>query len=217
MKDKTVKESCANKDRICVLVSGGLDSSILLGLAARKFKKVFPLYVRCGLSWEKSETYWLRKFLKKLNRPVIQPLEILDLSLHRLYQTHWSMTGKNVPDALSRDEKVYLPGRNILLLSQASIFCSLHKIGVVALGVLKGNPFPDSQNRFFRSFEKVVRQGLHHSLKILAPFSELSKQEVLDLGKGLPIECTLSCLKPRGFKACGDCNKCAEKGKLFRL
>ena len=45
-----------NRQRtLAVLVSGGLDSAILLAEACRERAAVFPLYVRCGLRWEEAE------------------------------------------------------------------------------------------------------------------------------------------------------------------
>lgn len=199
---------------ICVLASGGLDSSILLGLMAHQFQRVYPLYIRCGLQWEKAELYWLKKFLKKLAYTNIQPLQILDLPVEALYQKHWSLTGRNIPGLNSDDREVYLPGRNILLLSQAAVFCSRHQIKYIALGTLKGNPFPDSQRSFFSSFERMIKVGLNHPIKILTPFSELSKHEILKLGKDLPLELTFSCLKPHNLRPCGKCNKCGERSKI---
>ena len=38
-------------DSLAVLISGGLDSAILLGNALPKHDAVFPLYIRCGLYW----------------------------------------------------------------------------------------------------------------------------------------------------------------------
>ena len=37
---------------LAVLVSGGLDSAILLGESLHAHDGMHPLYVRCGLAWE---------------------------------------------------------------------------------------------------------------------------------------------------------------------
>jgi len=38
-----------------VLVSGGLDSAILLAdMVNHKFPKVWPIFIQCGLYWEKN-------------------------------------------------------------------------------------------------------------------------------------------------------------------
>ena len=43
----------------------------------------------------------------------------------------------------------------------------------------------------------------------------MRKEDVLVLGKKLPRELTFSCLNPKGYEHCGDCNKCTERKKAF--
>ncbi|MDE2666052.1 MAG: 7-cyano-7-deazaguanine synthase [Acidobacteriota bacterium] len=201
--------------RACVLISGGLDSCVLLAHLAEQGWELTPLYVRAGLVWERIELIWLRRFLARLNYSGIQPLRQLSLPVEDTYQSHWSTTGQAVPGAHSEDSAVYLPGRNLLLLSKAAVYCSLNRIGVIALGLLKGNPFPDATPAFLRGFERLASDALTHPLEILTPFRNLSKTEVVQLGTGLPLELTFSCIRPVGEKHCGGCNKCAERRRSF--
>lgn len=204
-----------NNRRACVLISGGLDSCVLLAHLAEQGWELTPLYVQAGLVWERVELIWLRRFLAGLNRPRLQPLRRLSLPVEDVYQSHWSTTGQAVPGAHSEDSAVYLPGRNLLLLSKAAVYCALNGIGVIALGLLKGNPFPDATPDFLRGFERVAAGALTHPLEIVTPFSSLSKTKVIDLGRALPLELTFSCIRPVGEKHCGGCNKCAERRRSF--
>ena len=63
-------------DRIAVLSSGGLDSSVLL-VEEAKTAEVYPIYVRCGLAWEEMEREALEVFLRVLNSPRIKPVTTL--------------------------------------------------------------------------------------------------------------------------------------------
>lgn len=202
-------------NNVCVLVSGGIDSTVLLHEMARKFSKVFPVYVQCGFLWEKEELHWLKKFLKVSRIKPFQPLTVLSLPLSDVYGAHWGMHGKNVPGFYSRDEDVYLPGRNLLLLSKASVFCAMNNIPNIAMGQLKGNPFPDSTPEFFRQFERTACQALTFHIKILTPFLTKKKFAIMKQWKHLPLHLTFSCLNPRGHLHCGNCNKCAERTKSF--
>src|SRR6516164_225642 len=96
---------------LAVLVSGGLDSAILLGEACHRHPTVYPLYVRFGLAWEDVELAHLRRFVSALDVPALAPLVPLEMPVADLYGTHWSITGKNVPGADTPDEAVFLPGR----------------------------------------------------------------------------------------------------------
>src|SRR5262245_43368462 len=107
---------------VAVLVSGGLDSAILLAEMLRQREVVHPLYVQFGLYWEAEELRHLRRFLGAVRRPSLRSLHVLDLPVRDLYGDHWSMTGHGVPDALSPDDAVFLPGRNVLLLAKAMLW-----------------------------------------------------------------------------------------------
>jgi 7-cyano-7-deazaguanine synthase len=199
-----------------VLASGGLDSAVLLGELARTHRRVFPVFVRMGLRWEATELYWLRRFLKQLDSPRVQPLHIFDLPIDDVYENHWSLTGKRVPGARSADQAVYLPGRNLLLLSKTAVFCALHHIPTIALAPLDANPFPDATPAFFRRFEETVSRSLSHPIRVITPFRRLSKPQVIQRGAHLPLHLTFSCIAPRGCLHCGQCNKCAERKRAFR-
>jgi len=210
------KKALLPGDQICILVSGGLDSCILMDELSQLYPKLFPVYVKGGLLWESIELFWLQKFLSSLKAETIQPLTILRLPLDDVYQNHWSLTGKRIPAYHSHDLTVYLPGRNILLLAKAAVYCALRGIQNIALGPLKANPFPDSTPLFFNKMKNVLGLGLKTRLNILTPLSRLSKTDVLKKGRSLRLDLTFSCLSPQGYHHCGRCNKCAERILAFR-
>jgi 7-cyano-7-deazaguanine synthase len=176
---------------------------------------VYPLYIRAGLYWEAAELAHLRQFLELLNLPALQPLVLLAMPVTDLYGRHWSLTGQGVPDATTPDEAVYLPGRNLLLLSKALLWCHLQGVPTLALAPLKANPFPDASPHFFQGLETVVNRAVAGRLSIQRPYAHLTKTEVLERGRGLPLRWTFSCIRPIGGRHCGNCNKCAERRKAF--
>ncbi|HEY4398678.1 MAG TPA: 7-cyano-7-deazaguanine synthase, partial [Acidimicrobiia bacterium] len=147
--------------------------------------------------------------------PRLRPLLTLDLPVADTYGAHWSVSADDVPDEHTPDEAVYLPGRNLLLLSKSSIWCALNGYPTIALGTLKGNPFADSSREFFGDVESLVRTAVDHRLEIATPFSELGKAEVLERGRQLHLEHTFSCIDPVAGVHCGRCNKCAERRGAF--
>jgi 7-cyano-7-deazaguanine synthase len=197
------------------LVSGGLDSAVMLAELAVA-DPIFPLYVRAGLLWEAAELHWLRLLLEAAPYLECHPLTILDFPVADLYGVHWSMTGSDVPGFDTAPDSNYLPGRNLLLLSKAAVFCAIRHIERIAMAPLGDNPFPDGRPEFFRSFEEAVRVAMTFDLTIETPFRALGKGDVVRRGRGLPLELTFSCLKPDGIEHCGDCTKCAERQHGFR-
>jgi 7-cyano-7-deazaguanine synthase len=200
---------------VAVLVSGGLDSASLVAELLSEGAVVHPIYVRFGLAWEPTEEAYLRRFLDTLKSPAPEPLTVLNVPIASIYGTHWSVSGEAVPDERSADEAVYLPGRNLLLLAQPSVWCALNGVHIIALGTLKGNPFPDNSREFFDDFGALVQRGMGHSLEVITPFAGLTKADVLALGRGLALQHTFSCIDPQGGRHCGRCNKCAERRLAF--
>jgi 7-cyano-7-deazaguanine synthase len=203
------------KRAVCALVSGGLDSCVMLAELARRYRKVYPVFIRYGLVWETAELQQLRKFLRSAKIPRVQSLTVLGLPVRDLYGAHWSTTGRKVPHARTPDEAVYLPGRNLLLLSKAAVFCELNKIDTIAIGSLDHNPFPDATQKFFREFATVAGEALDFRIKVIAPFRALTKGVVLRRGKSLPLHLSFSCIAPHRGLHCGRCNKCAERQQAF--
>jgi len=201
---------------VAVLLSGGLDSAILAGQCVRRGHPVHPLYIDCGLVWQAAELFNLRRFLAAIAQPNLSPLSILSLPVADLYGEHWSRTGHNIPDATTPDEAVYLPGRNPLLLVKAAVWCQLRGVKRLALGPLATNPFPDATPEFFTAFEQAMNLAMSGALRIERPFATLHKNDVMQLGRELPLELTFSCIAPVGNRHCGRCNKCAERQTAFR-
>lgn len=202
-----------NHSKICVLTSGGVESSAMIYLLAKKHREVFPLYISHGFIWEKAEIHWLKQFIRALKARPVREATVLHYPLASLYGRHWSLTGKKVPSSQSKDKAVFLPGRNILLLSMASVFCYSRNIPNLAIGSLATNPFPDSSPDFLKNLEQSLRLGYGRKIKIVKPFAELKKSGVIGLAWQAPLELTFSCMNPKGLAHCGKCNKCAERQK----
>ena len=208
-------------DRIAVLFSAGLDSAVMLTQAARQSgaTAIQPIYVSAGLAWEPEERRMAERFLAtgELKSKVL-PLVTLTVDMRDVYPaTHWAVRGEP-PGYDTPDEDVYLEGRNIVLLSKASVFMARAGIPRVLIGPLAGNPFPDATPEFFNSMGRALSIGLDAPISVEAPFATMTKAGVIRLGTSLrvPFELTLSCMQPRGGRHCGRCSKCRERIEAFR-
>ena len=198
-----------------MLVSGGVESSVLLDDALGRYHHVTPIYIRNHLRWEDTEIFCLKNFIRSLKQTNLRPLVILDLTMRDLYENHWSITGIKIPGGKSLDDSVYLPGRNIVFLSKAACYAAMKRISVIEIGVLRGNPFADSTKVFFKKMSELLSLGLSCEIQVKAPFQKMKKEDVIAMGRKLPLEFTFSCLNPKGYEHCGDCNKCVERKKAF--
>lgn len=192
-------------------MSGGVDSAALAAdLLARGFE-VHPLYVRNGFRWERAELHWLRRLLQALRAPRLKALTVARAPMGGLLDGHWGLTGQGVPAADSASDAVYLPGRNLFLLSVAGLYCAMRGVPEIALAVLKGNPFPDATPVFLRRMSRTLSAGLGRRLRVRAPYAKLTKEQAIARAPNAPYHLAFSCLKPKGLKACGRCNKCEER------
>jgi 7-cyano-7-deazaguanine synthase len=204
-----------------VLLSGGLDSAVLLAHEAARDPIVQPIYVSVGLAWEAAERAVVAALLgaAPFNRPdsPVRPLATLSVDMRDVYDAaHWAMRGAP-PAYHTPDEDVYLPGRNVILLGKAGVFCAAAGLDRIVLGTLGHNPFPDATVEFRAAMARALTLGLAHDLHIDAPFAEASKAEVVRRGAalGVPFELTLSCMNPRQGRHCGVCSKCRERHDAF--
>ena len=205
-----------------VLASGGMDSCILLANEAQK-GIAYPIYVETGIPWEWAEKRMLQNFIGALDNPNIKPVTTLSLPVKALYgASHWTMSGETVPGYEEPDETVYIPGRNIILITLASIWCSLNDVHRIVIGSLAGNPFPDATPEFFQSIANSNGMGLDHEITVEAPMRNLHKEKILAANAPvLPLHLTLTCSNPQigddgnTIVHCAQCNKCRERHEAF--
>jgi 7-cyano-7-deazaguanine synthase len=208
-------------DRIAVLFSSGLDSAVLLTYAAQCLPNstIQPIYVSAGLAWEGEERDMASRFLAAGTfGATVLPLAALTVDMRDVYPaSHWALRGEP-PGYDTPDEDVYLEGRNIILLSKASVFMARARVPRVLIGPLAGNPFPDATQTFFESMGRALSIGLDTPITIEAPFAAMTKAEVIKLGTSLGVrfELTLSCMQPKGGRPCGRCSKCRERIEAFK-
>ena len=200
-----------------VLLSGGLDSAVLLADEASR-GDAQPIYVSVGLAWEAAERAVVERLLAASPfRDRMRPLAALSVDMRDVYAAnHWAVEGRP-PSYHTPDEDVYLPGRNVILFGKAGVFCAAADIGRLVIGTLEHNPFPDATPLFREAMQRALTLGLGHELSIEAPFSGISKADVIRRGVALhvPLELSLSCMSPHGTTHCGTCSKCRERHDAF--
>lgn len=204
-----------------VLLSGGLDSAVLVAEEAAR-AEVQPIYVSVGLAWEDAERAMVSALLAShAFAGRVRPLVTLTVDMRDVYAAgHWAVEGRP-PGYNTADEEVYLPGRNIILLGKAGVYCAAAQLDRLVLGTLAHNPFPDATPEFRSAMARALSLGLAHPIEIEAPYAGVSKAEVIRRGiaLGVPFELTLSCMNPQLSAAlplhCGLCSKCRERHHAF--
>ncbi len=202
-----------------VLLSGGLDSTTTVAVAADRGFDVHALTVRYGQLHE-VELAAARKVARVLG--VRRHLE-LELDLRPIGGS--ALTDDlAVPKDRSDDEighgipVTYVPARNTILLSLALAWAETLGSTDLFVGVssVDYSGYPDCRPEFVRAFEglanEATRLGVEGSrFKIHAPLMELDKAQTIALGLSLGVDyaMTWTCYEPAASgRACGRCDSC---------
>jgi len=194
--------------KVTVLFSGGVDSSVLLAWFKKQEIECQPLFIDYGQVTGSMELSSAKKISEKMGFE-LEKITIPNVS---------SLTKNQITDP-ANSQNPFFPNRNLLLLSLGSLHAYENKnqgVGIGAIGADGSTPFPDISQIFFDEFSKVVRTSLNYELAILTPFLELTKTEVVKIGRNLhvPFEITYSCLTKNDVP-CEICESCISRKKAL--
>jgi 7-cyano-7-deazaguanine synthase len=203
----------ANK---CVVVlSGGPDSTVVAYWAKKQGYDVNCLSFKYGQIAEK-ETKHAALIAESLGVPI----KVIDMScLKDIFVGVTSLCDRNIALTSAFSQPIVVPFRNAIFLSIAVSYAaglSAQKIFYGAHGSDAAN-YPDCREVFYKSMEQTAQLGTEAKIEINAPFSNISKAELLKRGKelGVPFELTWSCYLD-GTKHCGKCESCVNRKAAFK-
>ena len=191
------------KQQIALLMSGGLDSSLMALLARQDGLDVLPIYVNYGQLATKRELSSLRNFCNKYKFP--KPL-VMDLSGFGK-QVRSGLTDKR----LDIVEDAFLPCRNLLFIVSAAALAYSRGCRVIGVGILREEDhlFPDQTRIFLNAASSAVSNALGVEFEVIAPLMSFSKKQVVKLAKSQKLRGTYSCHAGK-LKPCGKCIACRE-------
>ncbi len=221
---KQALDQLPNTDKnVLVVLSGGMDSSILTMLLVAKYGagRVKALSYNYG----QKQKLELEKAAKICNTLKVDH-KVLDLSIlgeiAKPISANIGGTDVKMPtikDVLGDPQpKTYVPFRNMILLSltlaQAEASAASHVF--TGLQVHDEYGYWDTTQKFVDSINEVAGQNRTHKVKVLAPFSHLSKYDEINICKQMGLTdllaYTLTCYNPneRG-ESCAKCPSCSER------
>ena len=211
-----------------VLFSGGLDSSVCLGLAVKEYgaDEVLALSVFYGQKHKKemeaSEKVAAFYGVKRLTLDLGEIFR--DSTCALLEGANEDIPHEDYADQLSKTDgapvNTYVPFRNGLFLSSAAAVALSHGCEVIYYGAhaddAAGSAYPDTSKEFNDAISSAIHIGSGNELKVFAPFIHASKAEVVRIGTeiGVPFALTWSCYEGKE-KACGLCGTCRDRLKAF--
>ena len=194
-----------------VLLSGGLDSALVLAMAKKVSLKIVAINFLYG-QYHKIETVFADKIAKKYEVPLIS----VTLPLGELFVSPLSESSTPL------DGPVPVPGRNTVFLSMAMAYAQAHDYDSIWIGANKEDyrDYPDCRKDYFESFEKVSYYSCSREIKVITPLIEYKKEDIVSASLYLevPINNTHSCYFPRGKNKdipCKECYSCVSRKKAF--
>ena len=124
----------------------------------------------------------------------------------------------NIKEVLGDPQPVtYVPFRNMIILSLAFAEAEVQKCDKIYTGLQVHDEYGywDTTQKFVDSMNAVATQNRQNTIEIIAPFSQLSKADeieiAIELGQFDLLRYTMTCYEPKGLLSCGKCPSCAER------
>jgi len=213
--------------KVVVPISGGMDSTVLLHLAASKFKDVYALSFDYGqrhikeLECAEYQINAIREHDDERNVCFNTTMQLPFFSLIK----NSALLDRSIDVAKAKDvmgdpQTVnYVPFRNMMLLSIACSFAESVGADTVYHGAAQADSvagFWDGSPEFLDVINKVTALNRRNKIKIEAPLIDKSKTEIIKLGQELGVDFskTWTCYEGQD-EACGECTACALRLKGF--
>ena len=209
-----------------VLVSGGLDSAVLLHYVAKKLT-YHPLH---ALSFHYGQRHARELDMARAQvqaLPKVVDHRIVDISFFsRLVGTATALVadGTDVPDLDSlsqnqlRQPPTYVPNRNMILLSLAAAYAESKNCNAIFYGAQQQDRYGywDCTPDFVERLNRVLALNRRKPVTVYAPFARMKKEEEIRLGLELGVDFgkTWSCYRG-GSTPCGTCPTCVERRRAF--
>jgi len=210
-----------------VLLSGGLDSTVLL---SKMIHDSSPRQVGAISFW------YGQKHEKELQAAakVARHFNLLDHTIMRLPPDLFRGAGSALMDEIPMPHETYqelahqqgpsptvVPYRNGTFLSLATVYALENNYSEVAIAVHADDAahwaYPDCSPEFTGSMAAAIWVGTYRAVRLISPFQWMMKKEVVKLGFeiGAPFGLSWSCYEG-GAKPCRLCPTCVERIEAFR-
>jgi len=209
-----------------VLLSGGLDTAVVLALALEKGRECIAISFDYGQR-HKIELDYARKIAKYYG--VTQQVITIDPSFFAnsslVFQDDVPKNRSSKQIANGGIPSTYVPARNTLFLAYAIGQAEIFDAQEIYVGPnrLDYTPYPDCRPAFHDAFQAVInlatKQAMHGKPpQLLTPLIKWDKKEIIKqaLKLKVPIDMTFSCYDPTSAgQACLNCDACCLRSEAL--
>ena len=206
----------SDKDSV-IIYSGGLDSTTLL--YEEQHRIALAVTFDYGSNHAAREIACARRHCASLG---IEHL-VIDLAFMKSHFDSSLLGGADaIPDGSYDDtnmKSTVVPFRNGIMLSVACGLAENRGLQRVLIANHGGDHaiYPDCRPDFIAAMDAAMKAGTYNGVKLAAPFTHLTKADIVRRGAALGIDYgqTYSCYRG-GARHCGTCGTCTERREAFR-
>ncbi|QTO53379.1 7-cyano-7-deazaguanine synthase QueC [Duffyella gerundensis] len=201
--------------RAMVVFSGGQDSTTCLIQALQQYDEVHCVTFDYGQR-HREEITVAQQLAKKLGARahkvldvnLLNELAISSLTRDNIPVPQWDPNASGLPST-------FVPGRNILFLTLASVYAWQVEAEAVITGVCETDfsGYPDCRDEFVKALNHAITLGMARDIRFETPLMWLNKAEtwaLADYWQQLPLirNETLTCYNGIQGDGCGECAAC---------
>lgn len=206
------------RQKVVVLVSGGMDSVTALYDASRRYQVISGISFDYGAKHNAREIPFAAYHCGRLHTPhIVIPLDFIS----DLFTSDLLKSGGEIPEGHYEEatmKKTVVPFRNGIMMAIAAGFAESVGAKGLVIAAHSGDHaiYPDCREDFMKSLGEAIRQGTYEQIEVIRPFIAMSKAEIARRGKklGVDFSFTWSCYKG-GDRHCGRCGTCVERREAF--
>ena len=196
-----------------VLLSGGLDSLVSLGLCKEKYNITCALTFDYGQKSAQDEINASKKICDyyKIEHKVIK-LDWLKEITHTSIVSSEELP-QGIDNPVESAKNVWVPNRNGLFLNIAGAFADGENFDYIFIGANReeAQTFSDNTIEFVERINSEFEYSTMKHPKVIVPLINSDKNDIvrLALEKGIPLQFVRSCYAG-GEKHCGKCESCTR-------
>lgn len=204
--------------KVCVLLSGGMDSVTALFHAHAEHEVVGALSFDYGSKHAARELPCAAANSERLGIPH----RIISLPfINETFSSDLLRSGGAIPDGHYAHEtmkQTVVPFRNGIMLAIAAGYAESNGAEGLVIAAHHGDHaiYPDCRQTFMQAMAMAIELGTYARLALLTPFIRDHKAALVRRGAALGVDfrMTYSCYKG-GEKHCGTCGTCVERREAF--
>ena len=200
------------KKNSVIIVSGGMDSITLL--YDHKDEIALGISFDYGSNHNAREIPFAKMHCERLG---IKHITINLDFMHQYFKSSLLDGADAIPEGHYADDNMkstVVPFRNGIMLSIAIGIAESNNLDQVFIANHGGDHtiYPDCRPEFIKAIDSAANAGTYNNVKVIAPYTQITKSDIARIGKKLGIDYTetWSCYKG-GEIHCGKCGTCVER------